>query len=252
MLILAPHITHKFNGDIWRLDIDEITSTLVLEIRNEKDKMVSFAAVSLPNGLLNFEGYTTPVRWLTGMETAFDGVLLLHHYQSASGPAHKGIIALNVATAGVLWSNYSLAFDHLTINGPVAYNTQMLPKKLSLLNIKTGEVMRPFNAADDGELLKNIKVPRMLSPSQYHGELPTQPYGSMIHYYEHNNFRIVSLHTQDAGVLNQRLYIIKGEDVIYEDLLNAGIQKLQPEAFVLHKNWLICLKNKNELLVFSL
>jgi hypothetical protein len=60
------------------------------------------------------------------------------------------------------------------------------------------------------------------------------------------------LHTLNDNLLKQHLYIFDDTGLVYEDLLNTGIQKLQPEAFVLHKNWLICLKNKTELMVLSI
>ncbi|MDB5086247.1 MAG: hypothetical protein JWR09_241, partial [Mucilaginibacter sp.] len=65
-------------------------------------------------------------------------------------------------------------------------------------------------------------------------------------------FRIVSLHTLVDGQLNQLLFIMDGNKKIYEDLLNNKIQKMQPEAFILHKNHLIYIKNKAELKVLSL
>jgi hypothetical protein len=56
--------------------------------------------------------------------------MLLHHYKHESGPEHKAIIAIDAITSAELWSNYSLAFDHLSVNGPVVYNTNIQPKKL--------------------------------------------------------------------------------------------------------------------------
>jgi hypothetical protein len=55
-----------------------------------------------------------PERWLTGIEAIYNGVLLLHYYKHESGPEHKTIIAVDATTSAELWSNYSLAFDHLS------------------------------------------------------------------------------------------------------------------------------------------
>jgi hypothetical protein len=48
------------------------------------------------------------------------------------------------------------------------------------------------------------------------------------------------------------LYVMDGVDKVYENLLNTGIQKLQPEAFILHKNCLIYIENKSCLKVIKL
>jgi len=82
--------------------------------------------------------------------------------------------------------------------------------------------------------------------------LPLAPFGNSVHYLDYNNFRIVSLHTLQAGELKQYLFVMDGADKVYEDLLNTDIQKLQPEAFIIHKNRLVYIKNKTELKVLSL
>jgi hypothetical protein len=143
--MLQPLFGHHFGGTIWRMEIDELTDTLLLEIRNSDDKQVSFASLSLTTGQLYFEGFTTEERWLTGLEAAYDGVALLHYYKHEGSPEHKGIIAIGTQDAATLWSNYSHAFDHLSINGPIVYDTTLQPKKLILADIATGGLYAAIN-----------------------------------------------------------------------------------------------------------
>jgi hypothetical protein len=242
-----------FNGHIWRMEIDEITDTLFVEIRNSDDKSVCFGAVSLKNGEVLFNGLKTDERWLTGMETAYDGVLLLHFYQSETGPAHKGLMAIDAFSGKTLWSNFTYNFDHLSGNGPVLYDARVHPRKLFLADIKTGATTRIYAPSVYGELKTSVVLPGIKSPEFFAANfLPLHPFGNLIHYLEHNNFIIVSLHALKGGELTQQLYIMEGVNKIYEDLLNAGIQKIQPEAFILHKNHLIYIKNKSELKILTL
>jgi hypothetical protein len=249
--MLLPFINKPFNGVIWRLEIDELSDTIFLEIRNAEDKIVSFSSVSLSTGKLNFTGFTTPERWLTGMEAAYDGVLLLHHYQTEQSPVHKAVVAVN-NEGEVSWSNYTYAFDHLSVNGPVVYNAQIEPKKLFLADIKTGSSLRSYEPSIDADPEFPIQMPQIVPPSYLTITFPAEPYGNNIHYLEYNNFRIVSLHSLNAGQLKQHLYIMDDANVVYEDLLNADIQKMQPESFTLYKNLLIYIKNKSELMVVNL
>jgi hypothetical protein len=120
MTMLLPFINEQLTGVIWRMEIDSLSDTLFLEIRTT-DKQVSFTSVDLTSGKTNFTEYTSPDRWLTGIEAAYNNVLLLHNYQSENTPVHKGVTAIN--TKGeVIWSNYTYAFDHLSVNGPILYN----------------------------------------------------------------------------------------------------------------------------------
>jgi hypothetical protein len=255
MTFPAGHFTHLFNGLVWRMEIDPLTSTLFAEIRNEQDKKVSFASADLILGKLNFGNLTTEERWLCGMEAAYDGVLLLHHYQSEGSPVHKGIIAINGKNGEVLWSDYNRSFDHYSINGPITSDLRIQPRKLIITDNHTGAAIRPYNAVIDLEIDPKIILPAISAdlnlPAGF--EVPTAPLpGNIIHTLQYNNFRIVSLHALNNSELSQVLYIFESDKQVFTDILNTGIQKLQPEAFILHHNHLVYLKNRSELNVINL
>lgn len=251
--MLLPLINETFNGTIWRMEIDEISDAICLEIRREEEKKVCFASLSLTTGQVYFKELETPERWFTGIEAVFNGVLLLHNYQSETGPVHKGIVAVDVFTGDILWSNYTFAFDHLTIEGPVVYDTHIQPKKLFLTDVRTGDTRRIYPPSVHRELDNSVVVPELVAPGSLGLQfLKVHPYGNIVHYLEYNNYRIVSLHALKGGLLTQWLYLMNGDDVVYEDVLNTDIQKMQPEAFILHKSRLIYTRNKTELKVLTL
>ena len=95
MTTLQPFIHQQFKWPVWRMEIDEISNLLFVELRNGEEKNVAFGCVDLNTGTLNFDDFTTEERWLTGIETAFDGTLLIHNYQSQTGPVHKGPVAID-------------------------------------------------------------------------------------------------------------------------------------------------------------
>ncbi|MDB5002700.1 MAG: hypothetical protein JWQ34_925 [Mucilaginibacter sp.] len=250
MTMLLPFINEQLTGVIWRMEIDSLSDTLFLEIRTT-DKQVSFTSLDLTSGQPNFTNYITPDRWLTGIEAAYNDVLLLHNYQSENTPVHKGVMAVN--TKGeVIWSNYTYAFDHLSVNGPILYNIQLQPKKLFLVDVETGLTVRSFEQTIDTEIENYVTAPQILQASHLNQSLPVEPYGNIVHSLDYNNFRIVSLHSFVSGQLQQHLYIMDRSGLVYEDLLNADIQKMQPESFILYKNSLIYIKNKSGLRVLNL
>jgi hypothetical protein len=253
MTMLQPFISQTFNGTVWRLQIDGQKCIMAVELRNEQDKQTSFVSLNLTTGQVYFDSLVMPERWLTGIEAVYNGIMLLHYYKHESGPEHKTIIAIDAKTAAEVWSNYNLAFDHLSVNGPIVYNTNIQPKKLLLIDVLSGKILRPYDAIQDKPFETEIVIPNMMPASQLvPGSLPAEPYGNMVHYLNHNSYRIVSLHTLKNGELQQLLYILKDTEVVYYDLLNQHIQKLQPEAFVLHKNSFIYIKNKAEIKVLEI
>ena len=257
-MTILPHISELFTGTVWRIEIDELTGTLFVEIRDSGEKKVSFASIDLLSGKTWFKDLVMPERWLTGIEAAYGGVLLLHNYQSEKSPAHKGIIAIDARSAKTLWANYNYALDHLSPDGPVLYDSLIQPRRLFYVDVKTGGTVGNYIPSVNTRLQNNIVVPGLISAETLASKLKNiRRDGNMIHYLEYNNFRIVSLHAPSENGLQQVLYVMNGAHpdgyrLVYEDLLNENIQKIQPEAFIMHNNRLIYIKNKAEIKVLSL
>jgi hypothetical protein len=246
-------LSKNFPAPIWRMEIDELSETLFLEVRDNADKNVSFASVSLQTGETLFKDITSPERWLTGIEAAYDSVLLLHFYQNETGPVHKGLMALDGKTGEQLWANYALALDYLSVDGPIVFGLQFQPRKYFLLDVKTGATTRVYPPSVLKEMKSAVRMPEIKENNELTQNLTFKhPFGNSVHYLEHNSYRVISLHALKGGQLIQLLYVFEGERVIYEDIVNSDIQKMQPEAFILHKNRLIYLKNRLELKILSL
>jgi hypothetical protein len=236
------------------LEIDPISDILFAELRNNEDKWVSFSAIDLNRGKVYFDGLQTEERWLTGIEAAYNGVLLLHNYQSENVPVHKGLTAIYGQTGKIVWSNYTHAFDHLSVNGPIIYDARLQPPHLSIADIKTGTILRSYQPSIDTEIENHIVLPD-IAPIEITSSLSLQlkTFGNTLHYLDYNNLRIVSLHALAEGTLQQLLYIFtKDNKMVYQDLLNDDIQKLQPESFLLRKGQLIYLTGKSRLKVLNI
>lgn len=252
-MLLTPFITETFDAPVWRMEIDEITDTIFIELRNNADKQVSFAAINLSNGDTNFKGLMLPERWLCGIETVHNGVLILHGYQSESMPIHKGLTGVDGITGALLWSDYNINFEVLTTQGIVVYDARIQPKNLFVIDEQTGLRKAPYLPSAD-VIDTNIELPQMIQAEALpHLLLVSNPHLNVVHYLEHNNFRIVSLHALDGSHLTQNMYVFdRNGNLLFDDILNNNIQKLQPEAFISYKNKLIWLKNRSEIKVLNL
>ncbi|HAL82341.1 MAG TPA: hypothetical protein DCO83_08970 [Mucilaginibacter sp.] len=58
-MTMHPTISEQFNGAIWRMEIDELSSILFVEVRDNEEKKVYFGAVDLINGKTLFKDLTT-------------------------------------------------------------------------------------------------------------------------------------------------------------------------------------------------
>ncbi|NCD71885.1 DUF4905 domain-containing protein [Mucilaginibacter agri] len=250
---MKTFITEPFDAPVWRMEIDEITDTLFAELRDNADKRVSFAAINLSNGNANFKALTLPERWLCGIETAYNGALVLHGYQSESMPVHRGLTGVDGVTGDILWSDYNINFEALTIQGIVVYDARIQPKNLFVIDEQTG-LRRESYISSATAVESNIKLPEMIQAETLPPQLLVlEPHLNVVHYLEYNNFRIVSLHALDGSHLTQNMYVFDRDgNLLFDDILNNDIQKLQPEAFISYKNKLIWLKNRSEIKVLNL
>lgn len=250
---MSPFIDHRFKSPVWRMEIDTVSDTILLETRDVSNKRVHFSSVNLQTGDINFEAMEMDERWLTGIETAYDGVLLLHNYQSESGPTHKGLIAIDEISGKILWQDFNSTFDQLTTKGPLVYDARFQSKRLMLADIHTGATLRPYEPSIDLESTYELRFPEAVSDDfALSLHLPVGALENTVQYLEHNNRIIVSLHAIIDGALEQHLYLMRGTDIIYHDLLADGIQKLQPESFIIHKDQLIYLIDHSQLKVLNL
>ncbi len=248
---LNPIIDHTFFGLIWKLEIDPKSELLFVETRNTENHTATFSSFDLKTGEIYFEKLILEEKWLAGMEGGRCGMLFLHGYKSAQSPEHKAIIALDAFSGKQVWADYNFSAEAFTTAGLLAADQRFQTKKIVLLDYQTGQVLqKPADLTDDFQQIQNPLM-LLLPPQNLADWIPETIIGE-ISCLNYNPYLIISLHTQKNGALQQQLFIIENEVIVYQDLLNENIQKLQPEAFIMVKNQLIYLKNKLTLKVLNL
>lgn len=248
---LNPVIDHTFSGLIWKLEVDVANEFLFTETRNTENRTAAFSSFSLKTGENYFAEIISEEKWLTGMEGGRSAMLFLHGYKSSQSPEHKAIIALNAFSGKQVWADYNFSAEAFTTAGLLVTDQRFQTNKTVLLDYQTGKLLpKPVDLADDFQQIQNPLM--LLLPPQNLSDLIPETIIGEISCLNYNSYLIISLHTQKNGVLLQQLFIIENNEIIYQDLLNEQIQKLQPEAFIIVNNHLIYLKNKMILKVLNL
>jgi len=250
---LIPFVAQQFSALIWKLETDTENDLLYVETRNQQEHTVAFSAFDLKNEKANFIELETEEKWLTGMSGGRKQILFLHGYKSAQSPEHKSIIALDGLTGKQLWADYNLSVEAFTKDGLLAADQRFQSKRLVLLDYQNGTMKTGTNQMVLPDVPQEITWPEMLRlPPKNLFNIISATITGEISCLKYNSYLIISLHTLNKGNLMQELYVIENEKLVYRDLLNENIQKLQPEAFVLTKNHLVYIKNKTALKVLNL
>jgi len=250
---LNPVIDQTFSGLVWKLETDAEQNLIYIETRNEEAHSAGFSSLNLKSGKVNFLEMVPEEKWLVGLNGGRKGILFLHGYLSDQTPEHKSIIALDGLNGEQIWADYNLSMETFTTEGLLAADQRFQTKRLVLLDEQTGSIKTGTDISKLQDDVQPIQTPYMLRllPQNISG-LITGTITGEISCLNYNSYLIISLHTQNNSRLLQEIFIIEDEAVIFHDILNEDIQKLQPEAFVVIKNYLVYIKNKNTLKVLNL
>jgi len=101
---LRPAWTYSVAGTLWRV-IPAPPGTVVGEERDTKSKVATFFALDLASGRVRWSGRRFHDDWWVGVTVVHRNVLLLHGFATPDMPGHRGLVAADVSTGEVLWSD---------------------------------------------------------------------------------------------------------------------------------------------------
>ncbi|HXI01257.1 MAG TPA: DUF4905 domain-containing protein [Sphingobacteriaceae bacterium] len=244
---LKPTLSENVHGLIWKIVLNEKNYLLGAESRDAENKQVYFSVFNYSNGQKYFINKPLYERWNLNMVHLSESSLLIKVYPDEGKPVNKGIIALDCKTGDVKWEKHNIAFHNVWEEGLEVYNPDLLPKRLLLLEIETGDEIHnndrsPLNSSiifpDQHD--QNI-IPEWLIHSEIVGS---------VFYVKINERNFLSFHENYPNGLQLRLVVYEGVEILLDDILLEGIQKLQPETFFIVQNHLFCMKGNNKIISY--
>jgi hypothetical protein len=221
---------YSFDGIIWSVKVDHLSDFIALEIRYKDRKEVEFFAIDLyENKKINIHHHFEE-KWLWGIECIHNKTIIVHSYLSAQSPEHQYLIAYDTQEGKKLWENYTDAFENINGDHLVVYNLRIEPKKLTLLNIRTGQTEVRGRRSEIGNQLSDLRFPTsdILDWKGYH----------------------ISTSTKDRS---QVIEIINDEKNIHiSEIISKDIDTLPLDSFFIFNDHLIFIKNKSRLVTYLL
>ncbi len=259
---------------IWRL----IPSgdKLLIEERDEGNKQVYFSCVEIESGESILKDFQLDEKFWAGVETFEKDKIYFHGYEKPDMPGHMGITVYDLTGKRVLWNRQDAVFLFLYEDEIFAYLQKFESREFFSFDAETGESVRNYgeNTKEINSIREKIldeqyeKFKNYYFPDPYFaGKLPPDPQERIeklkkdliisggIDYILYDSFLLLSFHTvRDDGKLNNNFSIIEidGGKIIFEDVINSGITSYIPDTFFIKDNLLFLIKDKIELLVYSL
>lgn len=241
---LKPSLSETFNSIIWKIETDATESIVAIETRNPSDRITHYSAYNYVTGECLFKEITVEDSWHWGLDKVHQGIIFLHSYVHESHPEHKGIIALN-HEGNIAWQQFNKTLYDITDKGLLIYNPKIQPKTFELISVTDGSKI----AAREEESIpvrRNIIVPDILSDASFLNHLLPKNFIGPVFHKKFNNKDILVYHIKTGSLFTQQLAVYQDENLILEDNLALGIQKLNPEAFFIERNQLFCIRNNKQ------
>ncbi len=259
------------NGkQLWRIEISD-NEKLYVETRDKEKKEVFFSCFVLENGEPVFENFQFEEKFWIGIERIYKDIIYLHKYPKPDMPAHSEIIAFDSASQKILWSNDEYAFFFVHEDKVYGKKDTFGNVEYCIFDYLTGEKLDLNHEQEEIEKLAlkvkseanydDYEFPEVLDSGEedeskiiklISANLNGDDFTGKVEYAILNNLLFTSVHKKlDNGKMNCLLFVndmLSGE-LILSETTNENLELFAADTFFIYKNYLIILKNQNELIV---
>jgi hypothetical protein len=243
-------LSEKFDGIIWKIEINEKYDLIAIETRNIKLRKTYFSVFNYYTGniLLKEKSFQEP--WNLNLAYINNSVLIITANNQEGSPESKGIISVNIQNAEILWEHYNLSLNTINDLGLQVFDPRISPRRLFWINHLNGEntsEIKNITYVNQSLLLPDLKnqfsFPDFILKEEIVGEI------SVLNFMDKT---IISFHEKIKNNIQLRLLVYQYNSILLDEILISDIQKLQPESFFIQKNHLFYIRNKNEIVSYLL
>lgn len=261
---------HAEGKVVWRLLINQ-HDQLLIEERDMVSKTASFQVYDLSTGKQLIKNLMPEQTFWIGIEDFSGSIIYFHRFIKPDMPWHKDIIAYSVTEKKLVWENNDLVFGFKYENSVFAFKQTFDGAHFFELNAATGEIINDFGENNPLILEKRHLAEAAKDYSQYRfpnlyqkgiftiadeliAKNNAQDIGQQ-EYINTDNALFVTMHIKNKkNTTQQVLYAVDlhSKKVYLEELLHKNEQSLQFDAFFTFRNFLIIIRDKSEVVVFTI
>jgi len=256
---LKLNFSYSFPGVIWKMVALPAEKLLLLEIRDETNRQVSFSALDYPRKTFLWKDFQLDESWWTGLLAAYKSVFLVQNYTSQENPDVTALIAMDIHSCNILWEQQNFSFSNLS-NGNVLGMLGREDPKLVGLDLFTGRMIE-----GDVELeLGANEISEPIRPFQYQegtsyydtvynfltSSCSIKPEGT-VEYQEYDGLILISYYIREEnGLANYLLVLNDTGDVLLQEKIDEQLKGLGVDTFFILSGCLFFVRNKRELLSY--
>ena len=269
---MKKHFTYKSEKQVWRILISD-SDKLILETRDLNTKEVFFNCFYLENGENVFCDLQLDEKCWVGIEEIYKDIIFFHYFPKPDMPLHKGIIAFDIASQNILWTNNEFSFLFANDEKIYGFKQGFEERYFSALNYLSGELIEEFGSDHRkiNALQKTAENEKDWSVYLYpqkldEGELDPRINKSInsltenlvveggVEYNSKNDFLFFNFNTKilENSFVNKFFTVdLNSSEVILSEILNANASSLFTDSFFIYKKYLFLLREKNEVIIYE-
>ena len=269
---LKKHFTFSDKKQIWRLLISD-SDKLIIETRDTDKKEVFFHCIDLKTGKKIFKNLQLEEKFWIGIEAVYNDIIFFHHFAKPNMPEHKKIFAYDINNGKIIWSNDELSFLTIIDETVYAFIKKFEGQNVYALNFYSGEIVEEFgnNAEKLNELMDIAGESEDYSDYRYpensadlidlkildliNSETAAKDIINNAEFIIIEDLLLFNYYVRSQQNLLDNefaVYNIVKKKKLFSETLNRNLNSFSPDSFFCFKNVLLLLKNKNEIISFTI
>ncbi len=256
---LELNFSFSFPCTIWKMVALPDEKILLLEIRDEASRQVSFSALHYSLKTFLWKDFQLDESWWSGLLAAYKSVFLLQNYTNQDNPDATKLLALDVHSCKILWEQETFSFSNFSNENVLGTSGREDPKPV-LLDLFTGKVIDENVKLD----YTTDKISEPLRPFQYQegtgyndtvstflsSRFSIKPEGT-VEYLEHDGLIVISYYLREqSGLVNFLLVLNNEGKILLREKIDEQLKGLGVDTFFILSGCLFFVRNKRELLSY--
>jgi len=269
---MKKHFKYKSEKQIWRILISD-SDKLILETRDLNTKEVFFNCFFLENGENIFSDLQLDEKCWIGIEDVYKDTIFFHYFPKPDMPHHKGIIAFDITTQKILWTNNEFSFLFAGEDRVYGFKQGFDERFFSSLDYLSGGLIEDLGSdhkrinalqksAENEKDWSSYLYPKVFSNDEtdyriaeaIRRQINNTNIEGEIEYNSKNDLLFFNHHTKvfENSFVNKFLAVdLNSNNVILTEILNANAPSLFTDSFFVYKKYLFLLREKNEVIVYK-
>ncbi|MGE5498526.1 MAG: DUF4905 domain-containing protein [Syntrophothermus sp.] len=270
-------LKHKYtftnDRQLWRILISD-SGKLIVEDRDVEKKLAYFSGLDSESGRKIFRNFQMEEKFWVGIETIYKDIIYFHKYAKPDMPQHKEIIAWDISSQKILWHNDEYAFLFAHNDKVYGFKPKFEGRSYYSFDYLTGEELEDLGTDSDRinsirySINEDEKYRTYRFPEQYRNEtvkdidtkeiinefVDVSAVKGNVEYVRFGDVLLFNYYSlNQAGKLTNKFMAadMKSKKSLLGLELNSSANAFVPDSFFMRDNLLFLLKEKRELMVYS-